>query len=234
MMKFIGSSTRWHADYEWLKTAYSFSFSNYHNPARMWFGALRVLNDDSIAWWFGFPEHPHDNMEIITIVTSGALQHSDSMWYGWVIKAWDVQVMSAWQWVHHSEFNASKTQAATLFQLWIQPHTHEVEPRYDQKSFWWMDSKNTWTLVVSPEWRDNSLMIHQYAFISLGVFDSPTTYTVHTHANWVFIMCINGEVRIGDYTLKSRDALEITNMNEILITPDGESQLLVVEVPMWA
>lgn len=232
MIRFIPASSRWTADYGWLKTAYSFSFSNYYDPARMWFGALRVLNDDIISGGMWFPEHPHENMEIITIVTDGALQHGDDMWSGWVIKAGDVQVMSAWQWVHHSEFNASKVAPAALFQLWIQPHTHAVEPRYDQKTFWWDKKKNEWTMVVSPDGRNQSLMIHQYAYISLWVLDMPIPYLVKALGNGLFIMCIRGSVRIGDYTLGVRDVVEITEMNDITITPWTESQIMVVEVPM--
>lgn len=232
MIRFIPASSRWIADHGWLQTAYSFSFSNYYNPGRMWFGALRVLNDDIISWWMWFPEHPHENMEIITIVTDGALQHKDDMGSGWVIKVGDVQVMSAWQGVHHSEFNASKTDAVALFQLWIQPHTDEVEPRYDQKSFGWDAKKNEWTIVVSSDWRNQSLTIHQHASISLWVFDEPTLYWVKTEGNGVFMMCISGSIRIWDYTLGSRDVVEITDMQEITIIPWTESRILVVEVPM--
>lgn len=198
----------------------------------MGFGTLRVLNDDIIDWGFWFPAHPHEDMEIITIVTSWALQHGDDMWGGGVIKAGDVQVMSAWHGVHHSEFNASKTEPAKLFQLWIEPHTEEVDPRYDQKSFWRDAKKNEWTLAVSSDGREQSLMIHQYAFISLGVFDVPTTYTLKTLKNGLFVMCIQGTMRIWDYTLNSRDVVEITDVHEIEITPNNESQILVIEVPM--
>ncbi len=232
MMKFIPASTRWQADYGRLKTAYSFSFGDWYNPSRMWFGVLRVLNDDIIDGGNGFPEHPHNNMEIITIVTAWALQHADSMGNGGVIKAWDVQVMSAWNGIHHSEFNASQTDATALFQLWIQPHTANIVPRYDQKSFNRQQIDNTWNLVVSPDARDGSLAINQNAFISLAVLNSELEYTLHSPDNWLFVMSILGNVEIGQYTLKSRDALEITDTNKLMITPDGECKIMIIEVPM--
>ncbi len=232
MILYINSESRGKANYGWLQTAYSFSFGNWYNPARMWFGALRVLNDDIIKWGHGFPDHPHDNMEIITIVTDWALQHGDSMWHGGVIKAGDVQVMSAWTWVHHSEFNASPTESAALFQLRILPHTWEITPRYDQKPFWRQESKNRWTMVVSPEGREESLAINQYAFVTVGKWDNETSYKVHTETNGAFLMCIWGIAQVGEYTLQDRDAVEITDLSTVHIVPQWEASFLVIEVPM--
>lgn len=232
MIHFIHADSRGKADYWRLKTAYSFSFSNYYNPSRMGFGTLRVLNDDIIAWWYWFPDHPHDNMEIITIVTAGALQHGDSMWHGGIIKAGDVQVMSAWSGVYHSEFNASKTESAALFQMWIEPHTWQIKPRYDQKSFGRQDTLNQWHLVVSPEGRDESLAINQYAFVTVGKRDAPTSYSMHTKTNGVFLMCIAWTAQVGEYTLHDKDAVEITDLGSVDILPQWEASFLIIEVPM--
>jgi quercetin 2,3-dioxygenase len=132
------------ADYGWLKPNYYFSFSQYHNPAKVHFGLLRVLNDDFIGGGGLFPTHPHDNMEIVTIPFSGALQHKDSTGGHGIIKAGDVQIMSAGSGVQHSEANASATEPATLFQIWVFPKERNITPRYDQRTFATEERINKW------------------------------------------------------------------------------------------
>ena len=132
---FYPANERGHADHGWLNAKHSFSFASWYHPAKMHFGMLRVLNDDIIAGGMGFGMHPHNDMEIITIILEGALEHRDDMGNGSVIRPGDVQVMSAGTGVFHSEFNPDENQPAKLFQLWIFPKEKNITPRYDQKSF---------------------------------------------------------------------------------------------------
>ena len=161
------AADRGSADYGWLKPNYYFSFSQYHDPAKVHFGLLRVLNDDFIAGGGGFPTHPHDNMEIITIPFTGALQHKDSTGGQGIISSGDVQIMSAGTGVQHSEANASATEPVTLFQIWVFPKERNIKPRYDQKSFDINDRINKWQTIVSPLEADKALWINQDAKFSL-------------------------------------------------------------------
>jgi len=222
------------ADYGWLKANYYFSFAQYHNPQKVHFGALRVLNDDIVAGGGGFPRHPHDNMEIVTIPHTGALAHKDSSGGNGIIKAGDVQIMSAGSGVEHSEFNESKTEALNLFQLWVFPKEKNITPRYDQRNFNVNDRKNKWQTVVSPIESDNALWINQDAKFSLATLlnGEALTFTNTFTGNGVFLVVIKGSVTINEITLNSRDAVGIydTNSFDILATEDAE--LLAVEVPM--
>ena len=155
------------ADYGWLKPNYYFSFAQYHDPAKVHFGLLRVLNDDFIGGGGAFPTHPHDNMEIVTIPFTGALKHKDSTGGEGVIKAGDIQIMSAGTGVQHSEANASATEPVTLFQVWVFPKERNIKPRYDQKTFDVTERTNKWQTVVSPIDADNALWINQDARFSL-------------------------------------------------------------------
>jgi len=222
------------ADYGWLKANYYFSFAQYHNPQKVHFGALRVLNDDVVAGGGGFPTHAHDNMEIVTIPHTGALAHKDSSGGNGIIKAGDVQIMSAGSGVEHSEFNESKTEAVNLFQLWVFPKEKNITPRYDQRNFDVNDRKNKWQTVVSPIESDNALWINQDAKFSLATLlnGEALTFTNTFTGNGVFLVVIKGSVTVNEITLNSRDALGIydTNSFDILATEDAE--LLAVEVPM--
>jgi len=228
------ATERGKADYGWLKANYYFSFAQYHNPQKVHFGALRVLNDDVVAGGGGFPTHPHDNMEIVTIPHTGALAHKDSSGGNGIIKAGDVQIMSAGSGVEHSEFNESKTEAVNLFQLWVFPKEKNITPRYDQRNFDVNDRKNKWQTVVSPIESDNALWINQDAKFSLATLlnGEALTFTNTFTGNGIFLVVIKGSVTINEITLNSRDALGIydTNSFDILATEDAE--LLAVEVPI--
>ena len=165
------ASDRGSADYGWLKPNYYFSFSQYHNPAKVHFGLLRVLNDDFIAGGGKFQTHPHDNMEIVTLPFTGALHHKDSTGGEGVIKAGDIQIMSAGTGVQHSEANASETDPVTLFQIWVFPKENNIKPRYDQRNFDVNDRNNKWQIVVSPKAEDAALWINLDARFSLAKLD---------------------------------------------------------------
>jgi len=228
------AADRGSADYGWLKPNYYFSFSQYHNPSKVHFGLLRVLNDDFIAGGGAFPTHPHDNMEIVTIPFSGALQHKDSTGGQGIIKAGDVQIMSAGSGVQHSEANASKTDPVTLFQIWVFPKVDNIKPRYDQKTFDVNDRINKWQTVVSPIEADKALWINQDARFSLTKLEAGKTldYTNAFKGNGVFLVAINGAVKVGDTVLNKRDAVGISAADNFSITAAEDAELLAIEVPM--
>ena len=220
----------------WLEAKYSFSFGNYYNPEKMNFGALRVLNDDTIAPAMGFGKHPHKNMEIITIVQSGALKHEDSMGNKGIIEAGDIQVMSAGSGIEHSEVNASSQNSLTLFQLWIHSQRQDVTPRYEQKKIAPLLTDNTFTTIVKPkqEALKDDIWIHQQAYISIGNFSNQTqiNYSMQQSQNGVYIMVIKGSIVVADQTLQQRDAIGLWNTQSIDMTITKNSKVLVVEVPM--
>ena len=220
----------------WLEAKYSFSFGNYYNPEKMNFGALRVLNDDTIAPAMGFGKHPHKNMEIITIVQSGALKHEDSMGNKGIIEAGDIQVMSAGSGIEHSEVNASSQNSLTLFQLWIHSQRQDVTPRYEQKKIAPLLTDNAFTTIVKPkqEALKDDIWIHQQAYISIGNFSdqTQTSYSMQQSQNGVYIMVIEGSIVLADQTLQHRDAIGLWNTNSVDMTITKNSKVLVVEVPM--
>ena len=220
----------------WLDAKYSFSFGNYFNPDKMNFGALRVLNDDTIAPAMGFGKHPHKNMEIITIVQSGSLKHEDSMGNKGIIEAGDIQVMSAGSGIEHSEVNASSQNSLTLFQLWIHSQRQDVTPRYEQKKIAPLLTDNAFTTIVKPkqEALKDDIWIHQQAYISIGNFsnETQTNYSVQQSQNGVYIMVIEGSIVVADQTLQHRDAIGIWNTQSVDISITKNSKVLIVEVPM--
>jgi quercetin 2,3-dioxygenase len=222
------------ADYGWLKPNYYFSFSQYHNPEKVHFGLLRVLNDDYIAGGGAFPTHPHDNMEIVTIPFTGALQHKDSTGGQGVIKAGDIQIMSAGSGVQHSEANASATEPVTLFQVWVFPKERNIKPRYDQKTFDVTERINQWQTVVSPIEADKALWINQDARFSLIKLEAGKTieYNNAFAGNGVFLVNISGAVKVGDISLGRRDAAGISEANNFSVTASENAELLAIEVPM--
>jgi redox-sensitive bicupin YhaK (pirin superfamily) len=222
------------ADYGWLKPNYYFSFSHYHHPEKVHFGLLRVLNDDFIDGGGAFPTHPHDNMEIITIPFSGALEHKDSTGGQGIIKAGDVQIMSAGTGVQHSEANASRIEPVTLFQIWIFPKERNIKPRYDQRTFDTEERLNQWQIIVSPKEEEKALWINQDARLSLSKLEAGQTITYQNGfaGNGVFLVNINGSVSVNENNLQKRDALSISGTDTFTITALETSELLAIEVPM--
>lgn len=222
------------ADYGWLKPNYYFSFAQYHDPGKVHFGLLRVLNDDFVAGGGGFPTHPHDNMEIVTIPFTGALQHKDSTGGNGVIKAGDIQIMSAGTGVQHSEFNESKTEPVTLFQVWIFPKVRNIKPCYDQRTFDITQRINNWQVVVSPLETDNALWINQDARFALANLDAgrELNYSPVFKGNGVFLVVIKGLVEVNGQTLNKRDAIGISETDAFRIKATENAELLAIEVPM--
>ena len=228
------ANERGSADYGWLKPNYYFSFSGYHNPEKVRFGLLRVLNDDFIAGGGAFPTHPHDNMEIVTIPFTGALKHKDNTGGEGVIKAGDVQIMSAGSGILHSEANASSTDPVTLFQIWLYPKEKNIKPRYDQKKFELADRTNQWQVVVSPREEDNALWINQDARFSLTQLKAGNelTYQNAFQGNGIFLVVIKGSVTVNGENLFTRDAAGITAADQFSISATEDAELLAIEVPM--
>lgn len=228
------ADTRGKADYGWLKTNYSFSFSNYYNPDRMNFGVLRVLNDDFIAAGMGFNTHPHDNMEIITIPLDGVVEHKDSMGNSGTITAGEVQVMSAGTGIQHSEFNHEKDKDLRLFQIWIFPNKANVTPRYDQIVLP-KEENNKLMQILSPSASDEGVWIHQNAWFHLGKLekDFTTSYELKQPAtNGVYAFVVEGDVTINGQELNKRDGFGLWDLKDISIKANSNARLLLMEVPM--
>lgn len=228
------ANERGHADHGWLNTHYSFSFANYYNPDRISFGKLRVLNDDTVAPAKGFGMHPHDNMEIITIPLSGALEHKDNMGSSGVIKAGEIQVMSAGKGIYHSEFNHSKDEAVELLQIWVIPDRKDVEPRYDQIS--WNKSKtiNNLYTVISPGKSGDGSWIYQDAWFSLVTVEknSSVKYELNKKGNGIYVFVINGHIETAGEKLKKRDAIGLSGIERTELKANEESFVLIIEVPL--
>ena len=228
------ASERGSGDYGWLKPNYYFSFGGYHNPSKVHFGLLRVLNDDFIAGGGKFPTHPHDNMEIVTIPFTGALEHKDSTGGSGTIKAGDVQIMSAGTGVQHSEANASSTEPVTLFQVWIFPKERDIKPRYDQRSFSITDRQDKWQVLVSPRETDQALWINQDARFSMTNLSNGAEieYSNAFENNGVYLVVINGSVEVDGNLLEKRDAIGISGTDSFKIKASSDAELLAIEIPM--
>lgn len=231
MMEYIPSESRGGGDYGWLKTRYSFSFANYYDPMKMGFGTLRVINDDWIGPQSGFGEHQHSNMEIITIPFLGTMSHQDSTGGKGDIGAGEVQVMSAGTGVVHSEYN-HRDEPVELFQIWIEPKSYGIAPRYDQTSFDFDSAQNKMMLVVSPDGRDGSLVIHQNALIYRGMYqDAHQERYKLMPGNGVYLIMRAGEVHVGGHTLHKGDALAVSEEPSLDLDIAPGSDFVLLEVP---
>ena len=225
---------RGHANHGWLNAYHSFSFASWFNPEKVQFGALRVLNDDTIAAGMGFGTHPHDNMEIITIPLEGDLAHKDSMGNGTTIKMGDIQVMSAGTGIQHSEFNPNNDQQTKLFQIWLFPKYRNVEPRYQQITLDKSLEKNDFAQILSPNPDDEGVWIHQDAWFYLSDFDTDFSkkLALKKEGNGFYVMNIEGEIEVNGEKLEKRDAVGIWETNEIEIKANSNAKFLIMEIPM--
>jgi len=228
------AKTRGYFDYGWLKTNHTFSFSSYYNPDRVRFGLLRVLNDDIVAPGQGFGTHTHNDMEIVSIPLKGALAHKDNEGNEEVIIPNEVQVMSAGTGIKHSEYNHSPNDEVSFLQLWIFPDKKGYEPRYDQKSFDTEERKNQLLKIVSPDKNNGNLWLNQDAHLSMSDIDKNKTvnYKLNTKENGVYVFLIDGEISVGEEALHSRDGIGIWEIDDISLTANENSQVLLIEVPM--
>jgi quercetin 2,3-dioxygenase len=228
------SETRGHANHGWLDSHHTFSFAGYHDPSRVNFGALRVLNDDIVKGGAGFGRHPHDNMEIVSIPLTGALEHGDSTGGHGIIRAGEVQIMSAGSGITHSEKNASATETVNFLQVWVFPKIRNIQPRYGQKLFPPEDRMNKFQTVVSPDKEGSALWINQDAWFSLGKLNAGkvTEYALNKKDNGVYAFVIEGDVTINGQKLSKRDGLGIWETDKLTVVADSEAEVLLMEVPM--
>ena len=228
------AATRGHANHGWLNSYHTFSFGSYYNPERMHFGALRVLNDDTVDAGMGFGTHPHDNMEIISIPLEGDLEHKDSMNNVAVIKNGDIQVMSAGTGIYHSEYNKDRAQRVKFLQIWVYPNKKNVEPRYDQVTLNAADRHNKLQQILSPNPDDEGVWIHQNAWFHLGQFDKGVSdaYTLKAKGNGVYVFVLSGDVKVNDQLLNTRDGYGIWDIGSFTITAESGAEFLLMEVPM--
>jgi len=229
------AKTRGHANHGWLDSYHTFSFSGYYDPQRVHFGALRVLNDDTVAGGMGFGTHPHDNMEIISIPTEGELEHKDSMGNIQVIRQGDVQVMSAGTGIRHGEKNKNMDKPVKFFQIWVIPDKKNISPRYDQQNFADADKHNKLLTVVSPlGTTDGGVQLRQDAWFSLGKLDKGfnTYYQVKKNGNGIYAFIIEGDVTINGEKLNRRDGMGITGTDKLDILANTNAEVLLMEVPM--
>lgn len=230
MMKIRKSNERGHAEHGWLDTYHTFSFANYYDPAWMGFRSLRVINDDLVMPGMGFGAHPHRDMEIITYILSGQLQHKDSMGNGRIIEKGEVQYMSAGKGVQHSEFNPSKDEAVHLLQIWIQPDEKGVTPRYGEKSF--KDAEpGRLHLVTSKTGRDGSIAIHQDADLWLARLEPGDTVKHRLgkgRGAWLHVA--EGEVAVSGQKLTGGDAAAVSDEADIEIKGEKSAQVLLFDL----
>ena len=228
------AGSRGHANHGWLNSNHSFSFASYHDPSRIHFGMLRVLNDDVVKGGMGFGQHPHDNMEIISIPLKGALEHGDNTGGHGTIKSGEVQIMSAGSGIAHSEKNASKTEDVNFLQIWVFPKERNIQPRYDQKEFKPVERENRFQTVVSPEKGKNALWINQDAWFQLGNLSKGTSaeYTFNRKENGVYAFIIEGAVTINNQKLNKRDGFGVWDTEKLSITAESDSEVLLIDVPM--
>jgi hypothetical protein len=231
MMTIRRANERGHANHGWLDAHHTFSFADYHDPNWMGFRSLRVINDDTIAGGGGFGTHPHRDMEIITYILSGALEHRDSMGHEAVLKAGDVQRISAGTGIAHSEFNHSPTEPVHLLQIWLQPERMGVTPAYAERSFGVGAAKPGLTLVASRDGRDGSLSIHQEADLWLARLDVGASATHEIKpGRHVWLQVAEGEVTLNGQPLKAGDGAALSEETRLALASQSPAQALMFDL----
>lgn len=232
MLTLHKNSQRGAADHGWLQSNHSFSFGSYYNPNEMGFGPLLVINEDRVQPSRGFGEHGHSNMEIISYVIKGALEHKDSMGNGSVIRYGDVQRMSAGTGVRHSEFNHSAEERVHFLQIWIQPNVQDIAPGYEEKHFTIADKKGQLRLIASSDGRDGSVLVHQDVniFASIMTDDDKLNYQISS-GRTAYLHLIKGHISVNGHTLSSGDALKVVNESELTIDEPDNAEFLLFDLP---
>ena len=228
------ADSRGDANHGWLKSKHTFSFANYHNPERMGFGALRVINDDFVIAGQGFGKHSHRDMEIISIPLSGKLGHGDNIGNNGTIETGEIQVMSAGTGITHSEMNADDHEAVSFLQIWVIPNKMNAEPRYQQIRMDELMKPNAFNQILSPNSDDAGVWIHQDAWFSMGDFDKGVTetYQLKNPNNGVYIFVISGKVVVNGNTLDTRDGLGVWDTKNFTMDVLDGAKVLLMEVPI--
>ena len=232
MIQIRPAAARGHADRGWLKSWHSFSFADYHDPAEMGWGALRVINEDIVAPATGFPMHGHRDMEIVTYLLSGPLEHKDSMGNGSVFRAPEVQRMSAGKGVLHSEFNASADEPVHLLQIWIEPNVRGIAPSYEQKTFTDDAKRGRWCTIASPDGRDGVLTIHQDARLLATKVGAGGTATCSLSAGRrAYVHVIAGEITLNGRPFAGGDGAKIADETVLVFNATQDAEILLFDLP---
>ncbi len=232
MMQARRSEERGHANHGWLDSFHSFSFGSYYDSEQMGVSNLRVINEDKVAPKGGFATHGHNDMEIISYVLDGALEHRDSMGNGSLIRPGDVQRMSAGTGVTHSEYNPSGDKPVHFLQIWLQPNRQGVDPGYEQRHFPVESRRGRWTLLVSPDGRDGSLKSHQDALLYGTILEDDDELTYQSDPRRpVYIHVARGSVRVNGERLHGGDAVSIAGESEIRLDGADDAEVLLFDLP---
>jgi len=226
------ATDRGHANHGWLDSWHSFSFADYHDPAHMGFGPLRVINEDRVQPGMGFGTHGHRDMEIISYVLEGALEHKDSMGNGSVIRPGNVQRMSAGTGVRHSEYNPSASEGVHFLQIWIEPAERSVAPGYEEKNFDTASKRGRLRLIASPDGREGSVTIHQDALVYTALLDGAETATQSlAPGRRLYVHVARGEVTANGQKLLAGDALKATGASVVRLEAGRNSEVIVFDLP---
>ncbi len=231
MIQIRKQNERGHADHGWLKSDHTFSFANYHDPAYMGFRSLRVMNEDRVDPGQGFGTHRHDNMEIISYVLSGSLEHRDSMGNGEVLRPGEFQRISAGSGIAHSEFNPSITEPVHFYQIWLTPNIRGVEPTYEQKVFSDTEKLGKLCLVASPDGADGSLSIHQDARIYLAVINGREIRHMIEADRYSWLQVLSGELSVNGEAMSASDGAAISDETEVVISCHTGSEFMLFDLP---
>lgn len=232
MLEIRRSHQRGHANHGWLDSYHSFSFANYYDAAHMQYSALRVINEDVIAGGTGFGMHPHQDMEIITYILSGQLRHQDSMGNTSVISAGDVQRMTAGTGVRHSEFNASNDEPVHLLQIWIAPSENGLTPSYEEKHFTMAEKQNRWCLIVSPDARQQSILMHQDVLLYASLLTEGRALNYEVNADrCAYLQVISGRMRLDQQWLEQGDAAKVPASTALTLVAEEDAEILLFDLP---
>lgn len=231
MIEIITSDSRGKADYGWLQARHTFSFAEYHDAARVRFGPLRVMNEDRIAPGQGFGTHPHRDMEIVTYLISGAIEHKDNMGNGAIIKAGEVQRMTAGSGVQHSEFNPSQTDELHLLQIWLFPEQKALQPGYEQKPFSRDEKLDQLRLIASRDGREESITVHQHVdlYASILQVNSELVHDI-ADSNKAFLQLVSGSISVNGATVTAGDGMMIRDEKQLQIVAREESEFLLFDM----
>lgn len=222
---------RGHADHGWLNSYHTFSFADYHDPKHMGFRALRVINEDRVQPGKGFGTHPHRDMEIVSYVLEGGLQHRDSMGTGSVIRPGDVQRMSAGTGVTHSEFNASDKELVHFLQIWLLPDQKGLQPSYEQKTFADDEKRGRLKIIASPDGRDGSVTIHTDTVVYAGIFEKGSSSTLTlARGRHVWVHVARGDVTVNGTSLAAGDAVALSDEHSVQLDGTTRGEVLVFDL----
>ena len=231
MIRVRKAEDRGHADHGWLDTYHTFSFASYQDPEHVHFRTLRVMNEDVVQPGQGFGTHPHRDMEIVTYVLEGALEHKDSMGNGEVLRAGEFQRMSAGTGITHSEFNPSQTEPVHLYQIWLFPGEKGIEPSYEQKRFPVSEQQNQLRLVASPEAEAGSLLIHQDARVYLSQIDTQQTVRYELGAGrHAWLQVLRGRVLLNEVPLEVSDGAAVSDTRQLKIQATDNAEIMLFDL----